>query len=338
MISQDLLQLLSDSQWHSGQSIAEQFNVSRAAIWKQIETLRSYGLTVESDRGKGYRMVDTIQLSDAKKIQSLLSDSFSIAVLKELSIDSTNTRALQLIQTAEQTLPFVLFADHQTAGRGRRGRKWLSPLGRSLYFTLAWQFDRSLAELSGLSLVVAIAIKETLEQQGIAGVELKWPNDLLADAKKLAGVLIELQGEASGPCAVVIGVGLNLSLSELSESLDDEITQPWIDLMQLSTSLDEKEGQASSGADPLDRNQLSADLINSIVSALSEFEEKGFAAFVERWRCADFLSGKSVEIEYGGQVIEGEYLGVLKDGSIQIKSGDAVQNVFGGEISVRAVH
>lgn len=338
MISQDLIQLLSDSQWHSGQAVAEQFNVSRAAIWKQIETLRNYGLTIEADRGKGYRMVDTIQLCDAQKIQSLLSDTFTIEVLKELSIDSTNTRALQLVQTAEQTLPFVLFADHQTAGRGRRGRKWLSPLGRSLYFSLAWQFDRSLAELSGLSLVVAIAIKETLEQQGITGVELKWPNDLLADAKKLAGVLIELQGEASGPCAVVIGVGVNLSLSELREPPDDEITQPWIDLIQLSASSDKKGGQVTNRAALLDRNQLSADFINAIVTALSEFEEKGFSAFVERWRNADFLSNKSVEIEYGGQVIEGEYLGVLKDGSIQINSGDDVQNIFGGEISVRAVH
>jgi len=331
VISKNLLQLLSDGQWHSGKAIGEQFDVSRAAIWKQIETVRGYGLTVESDRGKGYRLVDAIQLGDADKIKAGLNKSLLIDVINELSIDSTNTYALQLLQDNKQAIPFVVFADHQTAGRGRRGRRWLSPLGRSLYCSLAWRLDLSLAELSGLSLVVAIAIKEVLDRRGIQGLQLKWPNDLLADSRKLAGILIELQGEASGPCTAVIGIGLNLSLSELKDVPDKEITQPWIDLKQLSASEEPIDDVL------IDKNQLSSELINAIASALVEFEAKGFAVFVERWRSADFLSDKPVNIESGGQVVQGHYLGVLQDGSIQIKSDQGVQTIVGGEISVRAL-
>ncbi len=327
MFSQELLQLLSDNRWHSGEAIGERFNVSRAAIWKQIESIRSYGLTVEADRGKGYRLCDTIQLCDASVIQSLMASPVPISVESELSVDSTNTQLLNKLTAKNLQLPFVLFADHQTAGRGRRGRAWVSPLGRSLYFSLAWRFNSGLGELSGLSLVVAIAIKEALDSCELTGVELKWPNDLIAQSRKLGGILIELQGEATGPCDVVIGVGLNVSLSDIADDFCEEISQPWIDLKQLSPDADKTE--------LIDRNHLAAKLVDAIATALLEFQSKGFEPFVERWQRADYLQGKPVRVEYGGDLLEGNYLGVLGDGAIQVECGGETIHLNGGEISVR---
>ena len=327
MMSRDLIQFLADRQWHSGAKIGEQFNVSRAAVWKQIESMRNYGLRVEADRGKGYRLLDDIQLCDAERISSLMKESVPIKIDSLHSTDSTNTQALQRLQDADNALPFAIFADHQTAGRGRRGREWVSPLGRSLYFSLAWQLEAGLAELSGLSLVVAVAIKEVLDTQGYTEVQLKWPNDLIADSKKLGGILIELQGEATGPCTVVIGVGLNISLSEV-EGEAEAITQPWIDLKQLDKS--------SNQSGVVDRNQLAAALLDQLGASLLAFEKQGFIGFKERWQHADFLQGKAVSVDYGGETIHGDYLGITLDGSVQINTSDGVKSLNGGEISVRA--
>lgn len=338
MTSYDLIRLLSDGRWHSGAAIGDAFGVGRAAVWKQIEAVRAFGLVVDADRGKGYRLVDKIQLCDGVKIKELLGAAAIVKVESLTSTNSTNTQLMQRLQQKDCTLPYAIFADHQTAGKGRRGRSWVSPLGRSLYFSLGWRFDMGLAELSGLSQVVAVAIRAVLVNYGFPQVKLKWPNDLIAEDCKLAGVLIELQGEASGPCEAVIGVGLNISLSEHLSVVESEqtaqtnqaeldgITQPWTDLCQLS--INEASWQ-------FDKNQFAADMLTELVGALQTFQQKGFAAFTEDWREADYLANTEISVNHGSQTFDAIYRGIKFDGSIMVESANGLQTLNGGEISVR---
>ena len=322
MLSRDLLQLLSDGEWHSGASLGQHFSVSRAAIWKQIEAAREYGLDIVADRAKGYRLVDEIQLCDEAEIVSYLEHPAAIHLHTHLSLESTNDTALALLQDQSASLPFVVIADHQTGGRGRRGRRWVSPLGRSVYLSLAWPFSSGLSELAGLSLVVALAMRRALLSLGYEGVACKWPNDLLVDNKKLAGILLEVQGEADGPCQVVIGIGLNVTLSSLTHDITKDIDQPWTDLHSLSGRVD-------------NRNLLLAALLNDLCKAIGEFQAKGFKSFVKEWMQADCMLGDSVSLLLGAESIVGVHKGISEQGGIILDTNTGTKTFSGGEVSLR---
>ena len=330
MISQGVLQQLADQNWHTGASMGEALGIGRSAIWKQIEELRALGVHIESDRSKGYRLGDDVALIERDEVIANLDRASGLGIETHHSIDSTNTRAMDLIQGGESPLPFAVFADHQTAGRGRRGRQWVSPIGRSLYVSIAWRFEQGISELSGLSLVVAIAIRRALLEAGVEGVFFKWPNDLLGsldgrDFRKLAGVLIEIQGEATGPCAVVIGIGLNISLSDCAEDALPPIDQPWIDVKTLCRQ----------SGDAVNRNRLAAGVLNQLAACLGEFTQHGFEAFKQDWHEGDAMLGESVAVLICERAVEGECLGVDDNGGLLLSVDGVTQQFNAGEVSLR---
>lgn len=320
MQAQELLVALADGGMVSGAQLAERAGVTRAAIWKQIEALRARGVPVESRGTAGYCLPWPVQLLDLPALKAALP----AAVGKRLGalelhweIDSTSSE----IQRRQADLPdlSMVLAETQTAGRGRRGRRWLSPPGLNVYLSCLKRFDAGFAALSGLSLAVGVIVMRTLTSLGIDGAGLKWPNDVLSDAGKLAGILVELGGEYQGPCAAIIGVGLNV---RLTEALHEQAGQPVNDLTTLA------------GAAP-DRNLVAAALVTALAEGLEQFERKGFAAFVDEYARYDLLHGKALRVQGAAGVFEGVGAGVDERGALLLQASDGLHRIDSADVTVR---
>ena len=239
--------------------------------------------------------------------------------------DSTNSHLLRL--PTEDRHAHAVLADRQTVGRGRRQRAWHSPAGGNIYLSLGWRVEATPWPLSTLALVAAVAVCEALSQAGLDGHGIKWPNDILVNGRKLAGILVESQSSGSQSTLVVLGVGLNVRMPDAGEErVDDVIDQPWTDL---ASEMNPEVGVP-------DRNQLSAMLLDALLSALDRFKENGFATFNEAWRQRDLLYGKRIMVEQNGVRIIGEARGIDKDGGLLLDTGaSGVQVCHSGEVSVR---
>lgn len=313
-----LLLILADNQFHSGEALGLKLGTSRATISNHIKILTTLGLDIYSVTGKGYRLAQPLNLLILEKIKQALPPSY-VAEIEVLNvIGSTNQYIkdkLALIENGHCCL-----AEAQTAGRGRHGRKWVSPYAASLYLSMYWSFAGGYAVLGGLSLAVGVAIVNALEQCGVPDVQLKWPNDIYAQGKKLAGVLIEVEGQMGAECQTVVGIGLNVSLPNKV----DEITQPWTDL----TSLCEQ---------PVDRNKMASALINELYKSLILFENSGLNGFIEQWRALDIYANKPVKLIIGQKVITGISRGIDATGAILLENEQGLRAFHGGEISVRSI-
>ena len=227
---------------------------------------------------------------------------------------STNSDLLQ--RAGSLPAPTLLAAVAQTGGRGRAGRTWHSAPGASLTFSLAWPFRRSVQELAGLTLAVGVAIVRALRGFGVR-TELKWPNDVLKDGRKLAGVLIETAPATAGVWAV-IGVGLNLTLPD---RLEEQIGQPAADAPWLAQ---------------LERNTLLAGLLNHLSDVLVQFEAEGFARFMPEWNAAHVFAGQPVIVFDGGRIKhEGVAIGVDDRGLLLLDAAAGRIAVAAGDVSLR---
>ncbi|MCR6652661.1 MAG: biotin--[acetyl-CoA-carboxylase] ligase [Cellvibrionaceae bacterium] len=314
-----MLHILADGEFHSGEDLGQALDITRAAVWKRLQCLAALDIAIETSRTRGYRLVGGLDLLDRERILSSLSMPASELVGNFLclaEVQSTNTLLLQSGGHGD-----VCMAERQTAGRGRRGRQWFSPYGRNLYLTVRWHFHQGVAGLEGLSLAVGVVLAEVLDQLGIAGVELKWPNDLLCAGKKLGGILIEVGGDLTGECVVVIGIGMNVHMSAVLAEGDERINQPWADLHQLGFS----------GS----RNNLSGAILSALLPALQDFSQMGFAAYRERWetRCAFMRRPITLILPAGS--CEGILLGVDHQGALRVLTEDGERIFSGGEISLR---
>jgi len=310
---------------HSGQVLGDVLGVSRAAVCKQIKKLNELGLKVVSVKGAGYQLFGPIELLEPKKIINNLDPQIKNLISEidvHWSIASTNSHCLAYIKN-NFTNGYVCLAEHQMNGRGRRGRKWVSPLAGSLYLSLAWRFACGAEILEGFSLAVAIAVANALREDfALQNVKLKWPNDILFDNKKLGGILIEIMGEAGGPCSVVVGIGINVSVSNGAES---EIDQPWIDL-----------NSALSRA--VSRNQLAASILNRLVLLLQSYERDGFSAFRKDWMQYDAFIGSHVVVQNGvNDFFEGLARGVSDSGELLVDGNGYLRVFKSGEVSLRRV-
>ena len=211
-----LLQILSDGEYHSGEELGQLLGISRTAIWKQMQKVESLGLPVDSQKGCGYRISGGLDLLFHDDVHGQLSQKAK-GLLKKLEIESTvastNELAKQRAET-ENASGLVVLAEQQTQGRGRRGRQWVSPYGCNLYLSLVWGFDGGVSALEGLSLAVGIAVQKAVARIGGQSLELKWPNDLLWQQRKIGGILLEVIGDPAGFCQVIIGIGLNVDMPE----------------------------------------------------------------------------------------------------------------------------
>ena len=319
----ELLALLADGEFRSGEWLAGRLGISRAGIWKRVGKLAERGIALERVSGRGYRVPGGIELLDRERIAAALPERVRAQLSRfELRrvVDSTNALVLEGLRAGTLGHGAVVFAEQQTSGRGRRGRRWVSPFGRNIYCSFAWRFDAGVAALEGLSLVIGMGAVRALTRVGARDVMLKWPNDLVAGAAKLGGILIEIDGELAGPVTAVIGVGINVSMPPDAAT---EIEQSWTDL------------EAVCGA-RVGRNALAAVLLESCLDILGDFARYGFGHFATEWDRVDALRGLEVSVSAGsGPGVRGIANGIDASGALRLMTSEGEQLLSGGETSVR---
>jgi len=253
------------------------------------------------------------------RIQKALEKKCSVNLFE--SLDSTNEWVLQKVREGE-SMPFACFAEQQTQGRGRRGKHWISPPLCNIYMSLAWLFDLPVSQIGILSLSIGMAVAKTLEKTGVQNVMLKWPNDVLIDDKKIAGILIETASINDNQTSVVIGVGLNYLLPESLPEIPD---QPWTDVV-------------SSLKHPADggRDQLAALLLQECMAMCERLPQEQDKLIEEFQYQYDACARKAVSVTMGnGEQLLGVACGVTSMGEIRILI-DGEERVFNSaEISLR---
>lgn len=310
-----LVDILSDGEFHSGEQLGETLGMSRAAINKHIQTLKSWGLDVYTVTGKGYSLSAPIQLLDEQAILSRVKQG-NVSVIPV--IDSTNQYLLERMHELQSGAACI--AEYQQAGRGRRGRQWFSPFGANLYMSMYWRLDHGPAAAMGLSLVIGIIMAETLHALGANDVRVKWPNDIYLNDRKLAGILVELTGKTGDAAHIVMGAGINLAMRSADAS---QINQGWINLQEAGVTVN--------------RNELAASLINSLRDALPVFEQEGLAPFVTRWAALDNFINRPVKLLIGEREVHGIARGVDSQGGLLLEQDGEIKSWVGGEISLRPV-
>lgn len=313
---QTLLKLLADGEFHSGEDLGQVLGVSRSAVWKKLQQLQvETGVEIHKVRGRGYRLARPLSLlSEEWLANDHSATGWGIHVFD--SIDSTNAEAMRLVAKGVP-LPLVVLAEQQTAGRGRRGRKWVSPFAQNLYYSLALRVEGGMRQLEGLSLLVGLAVVRMLREMGIENAGLKWPNDILVGRHKLAGVLLELTGDPADVCHVVIGIGINVNMQ-----LSEEVDQSWTSMML----------QLGEG---LDRNKVSASLSGALNEYLAGYRQKGFSAYKDEWERNHLWQNEPVTLLSGSNPIEGTVVGVDAVGALRLKVGEHICVFSGGELSLR---
>ena len=316
-----ILTLLADGEFHSGTELADALGISRSAVWKQLSCLAELGLSHSAVSGKGYRLDNALELLAAEKINGVINDR-AAALISSLEIhdqiDSTNR---YLVERSQHNAPSgtVCLAEYQTAGKGRRGRQWISPYGSNIYLSILWRFQQGPAAISGLSLAIGVAVIRALKQQQINDIGLKWPNDIYSQGKKLGGILVEVSGETDGPCCAVIGLGLNLFLPEEKAQ---GINQAWTDLSKIA------------GQSRIARNELAGTLLNHLLPVMADYERVGIKAYLDEWRGYDCLTSKSASLFIGQQQFDGIVRGIDDNGMLLIERPDGnVQTFASGEVS-----
>lgn len=309
-----LIELLADGNIHSGQQLGESLGMTRAGINKHIQTLRSWGIDVQTVAGKGYQLDAPMNLLNVDSVnKNIKGEPASVIPV----IDSTNQYLIQRI--SELKSGDVCIAEYQSAGRGRRGRQWISPFGRNLYLSMYWKLDQGPAAAIGLSLVVGVIMAEVLQKLGADGVKVKWPNDLYLNDKKLSGILVELTGKTGDVAHIVTGIGINIAMSK---NQNEAINQQWINLEQVGIKID--------------RNELACEITNALRDAFVQFEKQGLSVFIERWKRLDNFMDRRVKLIIGEKEIFGIAKGINDQGALLLEQDGKIIPYIGGEISLRS--
>lgn len=326
-VRDDVLTRLADGGVHSGAELARALGRSRTAVWKRVNELRALGVDVEGLKGRGYRLAGPVELLDRGRIRAALDPATRDAIdcLEVASIVASTNDSLRDRDPPPPGRMHALFAEFQTGGRGRRGRRWLSPFGSGVCLSVSWLFEAVPPGLQALGLAVGVAVQNALCAIGARGLGLKWPNDVVTDRGKLGGLLVDLQGEAEGPLAVVVGVGLNVDVPrELHRRVLLDAGQPPVGLRSVVP-----DGQIS-------RNAVGAALLAALHRTLRRFSRQGFTGFADDWRRLDRLYGERVEVRVGERLIAGTASGISPDGALLLDCGGELRSVVSGEVTLRA--
>jgi len=311
-----LLNLLQDGRFHSGQDLGQALGVSRSAVWKQLQLLEAdLGVTVHKVRGRGYRLSTPLSLLEPERLCAALA-KLGWATEVHQVIDSTNAQALRTVATP-LSRPLLILAERQDAGRGRRGRTWVSPYAANLYYSLALPVQGGIKRLDGLSLVAGMAVVDCLRAQGLNDAMLKWPNDVLVHGRKIAGILLELVGDPADQCHVVLGIGINANMRE-AEAID----QQWTSIYLQSHSA-------------IDRNALAISLSEALAESIQALEARGFASLRADWEARHAWQRKDVHLISGTQTISGRVLGITDQGALRLEVNGKEEVFSGGELSLR---
>jgi len=318
-----LLEILADGRFHSGQGLGSALGITRSGIWKAMKQLQKVGVEIHAVTGKGYRIPYPIELFNETLIFTELNAERKLT-LNELQIhtclDSTNDFLLTAINESQKKI-IACLTEHQSAGRGRSGKKWVSNFASGICLSLMWHFNKDPSEIIGLSLSVAVAIVTALQRYGIQdGLELKWPNDILYQGKKLAGILIDMVAEPHGQCSVVIGIGLNV---QSPFKFDTQINQPWTDLSKITQH-------------PPERNKITGLILDELIAMLQHFDQLGLAPFLEKWQSLNTMQGKKVRLFTASNEIHGTMLGVSARGELVLRTEqNQIKHFLSGEVSLR---
>ena len=323
-LPQRVFQGLNDRAYLSGELLATNLAVTRAAVWKAVEQLRELGVALDAQTSKGYRLAAGVSALAVERIEASLSPAVRARIESlqvEWSLESTNTRLLDAMPPAAGVAAVVL-AEHQWGGRGRRGRGWVAPPGGAVCLSIAWQYPDMPADLSALSLVLGLSAVSALQGLGIDGVRLKWPNDLVTTQGKLGGILVEMRAEAGGPVHIVAGFGLNVCLDEAARAAVSATGNVADDI------------QAHARPTP-DRNSIVAALIEKLVPALAEFPQHGLTPHLSSWSACDALQDQEVRIENQGEITRGIARGIDSHGALLVETPGEVRRFISGEVTVR---
>lgn len=314
----DVLRQLAHGNAVSGEALARRMGVTRAAIWKQITALRALGLPIAAHTGAGYHLPWPLELLDAKRIAQPM-DASAAPVHVHWQLDSTQAELARIAPQAPDLA--VVLAESQSAGRGRRGRDWVCPPGLGITLSCFKRFDQGPAALAGLSIAMGVcAVQALASVDAAAGLQIKWPNDLVTPQGKLAGILIEVSGEYEGPCTARVGLGLNLRLTPEWRA---QLQQPATDLAALC------HGELPA------RNLLAARLIEHLRNGLLRFEDEGLAAFGAEFARLDGLAGQALTVHAGDGEYHGMGCGIDEHGALRVRVNDQVIRVVSDKVSVR---
>lgn len=306
-----LIEILADGNFHSGEELASDFGITRAGINKYIKVLREWGIELSSIQGKGYSLKIPMDLFNKSKIDQYYQADSCVEILP--IIDSTNQYMLDKIPDLKSG--DCCIAEFQSKARGRRGRQWFSPFGTNLYFSMYWRLEQGIAAAMGLSLVVGIVVTQALRELSGQDIKVKWPNDLYLNDQKLAGILVELAGK-TGDCAhVVIGIGVNLNMTNPDPNI---VNQKWANLGNIN------------------RNLLVAKIAKTLRENLEKFEKNGLAFFIDDWNHLDNFIHRPVKLLIGDDVIRGVAKGINDQGALLLEQNGKIQAYVGGEISLRS--
>jgi BirA family biotin operon repressor/biotin-[acetyl-CoA-carboxylase] ligase len=318
-----LIKQLATGRFLSGQQLAAELGVSRTSVWNYFKTLEAAGFEFYAVKGKGTRLKVPIELLDKASIEASIQTEKRPRLTQLELLDvcpSTNAHLLQQHALEPLKNGSVCMAEMQTLGRGRLGKTWVSPYGQNLYVSFLWNFKSGIEALSGLSLACGVAVCNALEDLGMQGHGLKWPNDILWQGKKLGGILVEIQGESQGGYTAVIGIGINYRMNSQASSAID---QPWVDVNQAY-------------GDSMGRNNLAARLIEHVLTVLDSYEEKGLLPYIEPWSDLDCFRGKAVKIISGRSHEQGVASGISNTGELLLtKPSGQIQRIMSGEVSLR---
>lgn len=304
-----IVSILNDGQYHDGTEIGAAIGISRAAVWKAVKKLLQYGINIDSVKGKGYALLEPLIMLDADSIKKQLNNKKIELQIFE-SIDSTNA---YLAKHKPKRSLAVCLAEQQTQGKGRMQRDWHSPFGKNLYLSCYYSFQKDISELAGLSMIVSLSIRKTLQSFGLMdSLSVKWPNDVVYDNKKIAGNLIEVRAETHGVSHAVIGVGINVNMTNANKN---EIGQAWT---SISGELNK----------PIDRNECCARFLNILFSDLEQFERDGFAPAVQEWMRADCLTNKKIILNTLKENVHGQVVGINEYGHVLLKLKDGTVSAF----------
>jgi BirA family transcriptional regulator, biotin operon repressor / biotin---[acetyl-CoA-carboxylase] ligase len=310
-----LIALLADGQYHDGTTIGEALQMTRSAVWKAIKKLQQCHINIISVKSKGYLLAEPLILLDMHELREKVQRKDVDIHLFE-SIDSTNNY-LRGLRNMEKIS--VCIAEQQTNGRGRFNRAWYSPFARNIYLSCLYPFKKDISELSGLSLVISLAVIRALKDFGLREkIGVKWPNDIVYDYKKISGNLIEIQAETHGLCHAIIGMGVNVNMLEA----DGEIMQSWTSMQRVLQEY-------------IDRNAVCASLLNHVFDYLQRFEAQGLKSFVSEWSEVDSLKNKMIALNHAQGVIEGSVQGINEQGHLLLAMQDGKVRAFSsGDTSV----
>jgi BirA family transcriptional regulator, biotin operon repressor / biotin---[acetyl-CoA-carboxylase] ligase len=323
-LPQRVFQRLDDRNFRSGEALAADLSVTRAAVWKAVEQLRELGVALDAQPNKGYRLASGVSALSAERIEAQLPGEVRACLevlLVEWTLESTNTRLLDALPPAAGKASVVL-AENQTGGRGRRGRGWIAPPGGAICLSLAWQYADMPVDLSALSLVVGLCAVNALAELGVPGVSLKWPNDLVTRDGKLGGILIEMRTESGGPVHVVAGIGLNVSLDDAARAAVQATGNTADDIR-------------SHHAPVPDRNRIVAALLARLVPALEGFPRHGLTPHLDNWHDCDALREHEVRVEVAGEITRGVARGIDSHGALLVETPAGMRRFISGEVTVR---